>query len=704
MAGANGLSTNGSSADLEYLFQTLWKEKGTGAWYRLCWKSPAGQFSSGRWFSKNQLKTELLECISSHAGDNIYWQCAGADNIEIGAQKQGCLAPGFLWVDMDGGAGPADVVPLPTMAWETSAGKWQGVWIISDGYMTEDLNKRLTYYLRADRACWKQNQVLRVPGTVNYGDPVKGLYSPPHHGRMIWSDGPTYTLGELERLIPPIDEVTARVNSSGVLKARVPPRLQQILKRPATKGNRSDVFHLLVRGLREAKFDLDGVEDVLRGNSWAAKYESRGVDGLRRAIESSWSKDPSIVERKKEEKIDAIIRGEGKGKGGTDGWVSKLKGVEDLDTRRGPWIWFPYVRVGELSMMTGYGDSCKSWLAFEIAKHVLDGTTDTMPSLQPSGIMGKVMICTQETGEDILDERFTKLDCRTYIDRHIQAVRNGFRRKWKPLGEQRWALYSESFSLTDMDTFADFAREVVEFKPKLVILDTIHSYLAGTDTHRANEVTNAMLLLKKLAAEVGCAMILVNHFNKGTDEKTTVVNKSMGSAAFGNTARNGMVVAKIKEGKYFEEDYSGVWNGKNNNVRTDLIPPGQMYRIREETFYSATCINSRKVVIKQGTCFEWCPDVSELSADYVVKNQHKGGVRGGRAAIRSSAAEWLRSKLADGPMNIGAVKRLAETELSFSWETLKRAAKTIGVVTLPKGPRRGHQKFWTWSLPVVSGG
>lgn len=59
----------------------------------------------------------------------------------------------------------------PTIAWESSPGRYQALWHI-DKFLSEEahsqVNRKLTYALGADKGGWDITQVLRVPGTTNH--------------------------------------------------------------------------------------------------------------------------------------------------------------------------------------------------------------------------------------------------------------------------------------------------------------------------------------------------------------------------------------------------------------------------------------------------------------------------------------------------------------------------------------------------------
>jgi len=688
MAGANGagLSTNGSSADLEHFFQTLWRGKATGVYYRLCWKSPAGQFSSGRWFQKNQLKTELLECIEAHAGDNIYWQCAGSDHKS--PKKEGTLAPGFLWVDMDGGAGPADVVPLPTMAWETSAGKWQGVWIISDGYMTEDLNKRLTYYLRADRACWKQNQVLRVPGTVNYGDARKGLYLPPHHGRMIWSDGPVYTLNDLENMIPPLDD-GLEDDLSGVEKdtqeagrGAIPPRVRKKLeRRPNASEEKSDQAYAMVCNMIEVGVSDTDIHDALKGSGWVDKFEKRGPDGLLRqirAIRSRHAAHPNVVRGEgrtdRESRIAAVAKKakEKIARGADSRWYKDTVWLKDIKMNDSPWYWFPYIRSGELTIIAGHGESGKTFLSYKIMKTIMDG--DLFPG-QPKRVVdpGVGLVFSRESSRDSVRDRFCLVNLH-----NVDSC----------------AFYDRAFSLKDKDDRDALIEYCVQIQPRIILFDALNAYLSGVNMDKMNEVSDALGGLTSIARLVRCPILCLHHLTKSSEGKSRDIDRLTGSVAFSAYARNTLMVSEIGPGE------NAFWSRKANDISVQDRPDAQVFKFSSGTKIKRVgrgIIGRRltrgKLVGHVESLITWGGERSDLDMNECLKNNR----RFTKSSLKNKIVLWIEAKLVGGPVLVKDLVRQARAD-HINERTLQRAFK--GMMENGTGVRiqKGMRASWKWAL------
>jgi hypothetical protein len=111
---------------------------------------------------------EIAQYISSCKDRNVYF-CTTLLS-ERKREKKFCL-PGYVaWADLDL-VNPSDKEPEPSCIIETSPSRFQAYWrldSITDPDILEDLSRRLTYHLGADKSGWDLTQLLRVPHTTNY--------------------------------------------------------------------------------------------------------------------------------------------------------------------------------------------------------------------------------------------------------------------------------------------------------------------------------------------------------------------------------------------------------------------------------------------------------------------------------------------------------------------------------------------------------
>ena len=111
-------------------------------------------------------------------------------------RREYVLGSGFLWADIDE-TRPDKMKNPPHILWESSPGRWAGLWAIErwlSGSELEGYNKRMTYGTGSDKAGWDLTQVLRVPGTRNHkykGSPEGSLTRVDLKGRLKLDDVPT---------------------------------------------------------------------------------------------------------------------------------------------------------------------------------------------------------------------------------------------------------------------------------------------------------------------------------------------------------------------------------------------------------------------------------------------------------------------------------------------------------------------------------
>lgn len=75
----------------------------------------------------------------------------------------------LLFADLD--AAPLPLEVKPTALWETSPGSTQAIWALSgcpDYDTWADINRRMTYFVGADRGGWPGSKLLRMPGSINW--------------------------------------------------------------------------------------------------------------------------------------------------------------------------------------------------------------------------------------------------------------------------------------------------------------------------------------------------------------------------------------------------------------------------------------------------------------------------------------------------------------------------------------------------------
>jgi putative DNA primase/helicase len=218
----------------------------------------------------------------------------------------------------------------------------------------------------------------------------------------------------------------------------------------------------------------------------------------------------------------------------------------------------------------------------------------------------------------------------------------------------------------------------------LIVIDPISAYMAKTDARANTEVRATLEPIGELAERLGIAVVSVTHFNKGGTGKA--INRVIDSIAFTAAARAAYVVA---------DDPDDETRRLFLNIKSNLAakPPGRSYRLAQMPVQQ----NGVEVL---ASFVDWESGTVEDTADEIMAAI--AGAAGDRTA-KAEAMEFLAELLAAGPVPQKDVQRQADAA-GFSWPTIKRAKRELGVKALREGVEgeRGHGR-WLWSRPENDG-
>jgi len=255
---------------------------------------------------------------------NIYFCPLPFDPNNNGRKAQFFLGSKYLWADIDQ-MDPQKLVDLgltPTLLWESSPGRYQGLWRVSDTRLppgeAEELNKDLTYYIGADKGGWDTTQVLRVPGTRNLKYPDS-----PKVGSF--QEGPTYTVKQVRDIVAgastpfsaPVTEEKAdeeidftgweKLDHKAVFKKyenKLPINAKDLIRATDTGGkDRSDILFSIERFLAEAGASPAETLAIVHKTAWNKFSDRRsGIAQLKREIKKARIKteEKVVVEKQLE--------------------------------------------------------------------------------------------------------------------------------------------------------------------------------------------------------------------------------------------------------------------------------------------------------------------------------------------------------------------------------------------------------------------
>jgi len=216
----------------------------------------------------------------------------------------------------------------------------------------------------------------------------------------------------------------------------------------------------------------------------------------------------------------------------------------------------------------------------------------------------------------------------------------------------------------------DPAADMIELKtalalknPRLLILDPISSAVSG-DSHQNTEVRRSLQPVVDLASSLGCAVLGITHFSKGTAGRDPL-ERVTGSMAFGALAR--LVWATIKPAKDSEDQ-----NRRLIRTKSNIGPDGGGFE------YSLEQMAVPGMADLYGSCILW-GDTLEGSA-IELAGQIEEDRPDNTPSPREEAKDFLLVMLGDGPRMQTEIKELADQE-GIAIATLKRAKKDFGIVS-----------------------
>jgi hypothetical protein len=315
-------------------------------------------------------------------------------------------------------------------------------------------------------------------------------------------------------------------------------------------------------------------------------------------------------------------------------------------------LWQGRIALGKLNIIAGDPGLGKSFLTLDVAARVSTGAE------WPDGgapACGDVVILTGKDG--LADTVRPRLDAMGADVARIHAIKGVCR-----IGENG----EDVFSLADdLPLLED---EVKRARALLVLIDPLNCYLQGVDTYRGADVRRVLTPLAAMADRTGCAVLVVQHLNKG---EGNALYRPGGSVDFVAAARSVLGVAP-------DPDREGRRVVVSVKLNVAARPDGIGFRIDE----SGVVYDGEPVTMDATTAFSTTArDPEECTA-------------------RDEARDFLTEFLSDGP--VASTRVIGEArKAGIAEKTLRRAQKAMGVTARREGGL-GADGAWSWRLPTTT--
>ena len=509
-------------------------------------------WTEGRAFAWPAEADKVKQHLERHKDDDLYF----APMVFNGKERRTEYAATHnrLWADLDE-VDPESIPERlkPTFAWETSPGRYAGVWVMNtprEGATNPGReNHRLTKYLGADPSGWDTTQLLRVPGSAN-NKPNKPAGT---RGRMVWGDRENHDWDEFDAL-PEIkgvssldidalsEELLEGIDRHAVwakVRLKVNKQVREYMRMKDDGGlDRSDILWQIERELADAGCSLAEIVAIVRPTPWN-KYEGR-ADELNRLMTEATKALAAVADK------DDVLEAEEDDIERPAGLVSFQDDDAFIEAKRPNWLVKDFWIDGGVGFIAGAPKSMKSWFALHLAFAVSTRTDYWGHSVTRAR---NVLYIQQEDDIATVKQRLGIIVDSQAPEYHWSGILSYDKASQQithapPKRTPRMlSLVVQSGFTASNEAWQVWLDEMVaKHDIGMVIMDTLMTVAGGIDVDKATEIKPQMLdPLKVIARRHNCAMVLVHHNTKGGQAQRGAMNMA-GSGQIHAWADCGMYV------------------------------------------------------------------------------------------------------------------------------------------------------------------
>lgn len=489
-------------------------------------------YHEGRAYEWPRERASILVHLQEHLSDDMYF----CPNLFNGKRRVEELADAerTLWADLDA-VDPRKLADLrPTIAWESSPHRYQGVWILDrmrhGASWAGKENQRLTYAIGADPSGWDTTQLLRVPGRPNhkpdYRDANEGRSVA---GRLLWANGPAYTWEDFDDLpeIGTVDqsdmdlmdeEFLAGIDRHtlwGRVRLRVSPNVRQYMsirhEHQIGDADRSDVLWEIERELADAGCSLAEIVALVRPTVWN-KYTGRN-DELKRLKTEASKAIAAITESSSGGAVEILEAVKPKS-------IMWLADIAAQGVKRPRWLINNIWAEAGCGFIAGAPKSYKSYLAIDMALSLALGKKFlNNDKFGTRGGPRKVLYLQEEDGQALVMERMEQVIEGKLSTAHWHGYLSVIDGAvvWKaPTHAIPVALHIKTGFVASDESWQSWLDEMLsEHKFSAVFIDTLSTTAGHVDTDKAQELMNRILKpMRELSTKHNAAFIFVHHNRK----------------------------------------------------------------------------------------------------------------------------------------------------------------------------------------------
>ena len=336
--------------------------------------------------------------------------------------------------------------------------------------------------------------------------------------------------------------------------------------------------------------------------------------------------------------------------------IVKITCAADITPEPIKWLWDGWLARGKFHIFAGQAGTGKTTIAITLAATISTGGRFPDGTKSP---IGNVLIWSgEDSKEDVLVPRLIAAGADLSKIHFIGNVeRQDEIRSFDPA--------------TDIPIMLDAAARIGDIS--LLIVDPVVNAVAG-DSHKNGEVRRSLQPLVDFGEKLGCAVLGISHFTKGTGGKEPL-ERVTGSLAFGALARIVLATAKVSD----DETTKRIFCRAKSNIGLDH--GGFEYDLHQKELESHRGIFPSYLM--------WGQAVEGSAKELLTENESKECT-----SEVDGAEQFLLEILAKGPMSQKEIA-LDYKGAGYPLATIKRAKKRLGVISKKDGMTGG----WFWRLP-----
>jgi len=545
--------------------------------------------------------------------------------------KETVLPSKWLWQDLDE-SDPRELGDLkPTIAWESSPGRYQALWKLDklqEPGVIERLNKGLAKSVGADQGSWILTKVLRIPGTYNY------KYTPTAQVKLLWTNGETFSYNKLKKYLPLEKEQPEFTDEQGdydkIVKkhySKLNSKLKTLLfETKPVKGQRSDMLWFLEHELIKVGLPVEDVYVLIKGSPWN-KYKGRTDEDIRLRSElTKITEEGKVVDTKVNEEKELRFG------------LTLLNDTEFMSTiSYSPgWMVNGFWTRRSHGIVAGEPKSFKSTLVLDMGVAVASGTK-FLGQFEVAE-SGPVLIVQNENAPWILKDRLIKIRAARGLVGQVEKIRGIYRVQFAP----RLPIYyinQQGFSLNDPFHKRILDQVMSEIKPKMVILDPLYLMFEG-EVSQSKDLNPILTWLLGLKDKHECSLVLIHHHKKNTQG---VTNLRGGQRMLGSVVLHGWVESAwylsikggIEDVEVTGEDVNTPGGTKTVILEREFRGIGMYPRL--DVSITMGDFNSTEYEVDIIKHKKGKGDVNEDEARDVIKNILE--LRGGKVSVREISKE-----------------------------------------------------------------